>query len=326
MDPIEKRFAFFGNAVAFAAHIRRPADFQFKAVASSVIPVTGGLAEAVSERQSYRPPNSEADILSFTAASTRATGDYTDPRRAVDFTNGNYADNELSTLTLVEARVSGFKIAIPQDSAVRTFEVEELLARLESTSDRRTPNAFRGLDAVFTNVTVNGNQLKVNTATDVFTQNETLEKLATTYEKNSDFRKQYGSLFYPTGQEQTGIAKLLWKPHLSAELVVATVVTGFTWLTGPEAGKTIPGNRLDIDGIGSIYFGELLIEEEARRLTLLRLQLGSPNEVPGAATPQAQTPSPSAPPPPPPPPSKVGGEGSVCECHSNGTEIPPIGN
>ncbi len=235
MDPIEKRFAFFGNAVAFAAHIRRPADFQFKAVASSVIPVTGGLAEAVSERQSYRPPNSEADLLSFTAASTRATGDYTDPRRAVDFTNGNYADNELSTLTLVEARVSGFKIAIPQDSDVRTFEVDELLARLESTSDRRTPNAFRGLDAVFTNVTVNGNQLKVNTATEAFTENETLEKLANTYEKNSDFRKQYGSLFYPTGQEQTGIARLLWKPHLAAELVVATVVTGFTWLTGPEA-------------------------------------------------------------------------------------------
>ena len=208
-QPVEKRFAFFGTAVAFAAHIRRPVDYQFKALASSVIPVTGGLAEAHVEKETYRPPNFEQDLITVVGASTRVSGDYTDPRRAADFTHGNFGDNELSTVTLVESRVASFRIAVPKTGGAKTFEADDLLARIESTSDRRNPNSFSGLDAVFGNVKVNGNQLRVNTDIKPFTENNTLEKLANAYDQNSDFRKQYGSLFYPTGQEQTGIAKLL---------------------------------------------------------------------------------------------------------------------
>ena len=95
--------------------------------------------------------------------------------------------------------------------------------------------------------------------------------------------------------------------------MLATVVTGFTWLTGPDAGKTIPGNKLVVDGIGTIFFGEVIIEEGTRRLTLLRLQFGLPEpakHVEEAAAPHAN--------PTPPPPPPVGGEGTVGDAHSNG--------
>jgi hypothetical protein len=165
---------------------------------------------------------------------------------------------------------------------------------------------------------VNGNRLTVHTETKVFQQNETLEKLTKAYEEDGKFRKQYGSLFYRTGDEEEGIWKLFTKSHLpGGEVVVATVVTGFTWETGPEAGKTIPGNRLVVEGLGTIFFGELVLEDNARRLTLLRLQLGLPDGVREAAAPLVH------PPPPPPPPPKIGGEGAVCEAHSNGVGVPP---
>jgi len=296
-QPIEKRFIFFGNAVAFAAHIRRPTDYQFKSVASSCLPVTGGLAQATSGPQSY------GNLVSFTAASTSAQGDFADTRRAVDFTQGNFADNELSTQTFVDSRLSGLKISVTQDhppqtaGKMTTFAVDQLYARLESASDRVNPTAFRGLEATFQGVNVDGHELQVITAPEVCTQYETYDKLVKAYQEDGDFRKKYGSLFYPTGNEKTGVGALLSKPHIPNEggLILGTIVTALRWATTPAPGTEIIANRLKIDGIGSIYFGEILFEQNSRRLTLLRFQLGSP----------------------------VGADGSAVEVHSNGQGYPP---
>jgi hypothetical protein len=296
-QPIEKRFIFFGNAVAFAAHIRRPTDSQFKSVASSCLPVTGGLAEATSGPQSYQ------NIVAFTSASTSAQGDFADTRRAVDFTQGNFADNELSTQTFVDSRLSGLKITVAQDhppqtaSKVTTFAVDQLHARLESSSDRRTQTSFRGLEAIFQGVNVDGHELLVVTAPDICNQYETYDKLVQSYQEDGDFRKKFGSLFYLTGNEKTGMGALLSKPAIpnAGGLIVATVVTTLRWATTPAPGTEIIANRLKIDGVGSIYFGEILFEQESRRLTLLRFQLGSP----------------------------VGADGSAAEVQSNGHTWPP---
>jgi hypothetical protein len=296
-QPIEKRFIFLGNAVAFAAHIRRPTDHQFKAVASSCLPVTGGLAEAVSGPQSYE------NLISFTSASTSAQGDFADTRRAVDFTQGNFAENELSTQTFVNSRLSGLKINVTQDhppqtaGKVTTFAAEQLYARLESSSDRVNPTAFRGLEATFQGIAVDGHELLVITAPEVCTQNETYDKLVQAYQEDGDFRKKYGALFYPTGNEKTGVGALLSKPRIPNEggPILGTIVVELRWATTPAPGTEIIANRLKIDGIGTIYFGEIFYEHNARRLTLLRFQLGSP----------------------------VGADGSAVEVHSNGTPWPP---
>jgi hypothetical protein len=296
-QPLEKRFIFFGTAVAFAAHIRRPNDHQFKAVASSCLPVTGGLAEAVSGPQSYGP------LISFDSASSSAQGDFADTRRAVDFTQGNFAENELSTQTFVNSRLSGLKINVTQDhpptaaGKVTTFAAEQLFARLESSSDRVNPTAFRGLEATFQGVNVDGHELLVITAPEVCTQYETYDKLVQAYQEDGDFRKKFASLFYLTGNEKTGVGALLWKPHIPNEggLILGTIVTELRWATTPAPGTEIIRNQLKIDGIGSIYFGEIFYDRNSRRLTLLRFQLGSP----------------------------VGGDGSAVEVHTNGTPWPP---
>jgi hypothetical protein len=296
---IEKRFIFHANAVAFAAHIRRPSDHQFQAVASSCLPVTGGLAQASSGPQNYQ------EIVSFTSASTNAQGDFADARRAVDFTHGNEGENELSTNTFVDSKLTGLKIAVAQDHPPTaagkkvTFAAEQLHARLESSSDRRNPIAFRSLEVVIKGISLNGRELIVTTAPEVCSQNETYEKLVKAYEEDGKFRKEFGSLFYPTGHEKTGMGALLTKHTIpnADGLIVGTVVKGLKW-SGPEpppAGTEIQGNRLTVEGIGSIYFGEFIIDQRSRRLTLLRFQLGSP----------------------------FGADGAGCDVQSNGQSWPP---
>jgi hypothetical protein len=294
---VEKRFIFRGNAVALAAHIRRPNDFFVPAMASSGLPVTGGLAEAKAAAQSFR------DLISFESAYTRASGDFADTKRAVDFTHGNYGENELPTNTFVEASLTGLKINVPQAAGAapshRVFLAGQLHLRMESTSDRRSPAAFRSLEATIDGVSVDGRALKVKTAPEVFARNETKEKLCKTFEENSDFRKQYSNLFFPTGEESKGLlGGLLGKHEIpnAKGTIFGTIVTGLEWEgQRPDRPTEIKGNQLAIEGIGTIYFGEILIDENARRLTLVRFQLGSPD----------------------------GGEGSACEAGANGETWPP---
>jgi len=298
IQPIEKRFIFHANAVALAARIRRPKDFQIKAVASSCLPVTGGSAEASVSKQSFQ------DLISFDNASTSASGDYADTRRAVDFTKGNFGENDLSTVTIADAQLTGFRIIGAREPTTAggfpkpvTFMVKELHARLESASDRHNPVAFRGLDAIIQGVSVDGNELIVTTAPEVSTHYETYDKLVTAYQDDSNFRKQYGGLFYHTGHEKTGVGAMLSKSSIpgAGGTIVGTVVTSLKWAGPAAVGAEIAGNRLDVPGIGSIFFVEIIYEQNLRRLTLLRFQLGSP----------------------------TGGDGSACEVQSNGQGWPP---
>jgi hypothetical protein len=274
----EKRILFQGNSVAFAAHIRRPDDFEIPAVASSCLPVTGGLAEASSGPQRFR------DVISFESASTRAYGDYADTRRAADFTHGNSEENQLPANTFVESNLKGLRFDFPLDAVgdaapvIRTLTVDNLHVRLESTYDRRNPVSFRSLEVTIDGFAVDGHRLKVFTAAaDISEHCDTYEKLLKAYEQDSDFRKKYSGCFYPTGNEKTGLGGLLGKheiPHGDG-IVLGTVVTGLQWETEAARDTVIAGNRLEIKGIGTIFFGEVVYEEQGRRVTLLRFQLDS---------------------------------------------------
>jgi hypothetical protein len=295
--PAEKRFIFQGTAVALAAHIRRPNDSFVPAVASSCLPVTGGLAEARVPAQRF------GDRISFESAFSRAQGDFADLHRAAELTHGNHGENELPTNTFVEVGLSGLRIAIPQPAgAARILEAKTLHARLESTADRVNPVSFRSLEATFDGISIDGKILKVNTAPECFSRNETKDKLLKALE-SSEFRKQYFHLFYPFVEEQHsllggllgGLSGKHEAPHTKGPLY-ATVVSGISWQEKPPERPTrIQGNRLSIDGLGTLYFGEIFIDDNARRLTLLRFQLGSPD----------------------------GGDGSACELQSNGGGWPP---
>jgi hypothetical protein len=142
-------------------------------------------------------------------------------------------------------------------------------------------------------------ELKVHTATDVFCKNDTKAKLVETYTKDGEFREKFAACFHPIGADIPGVfAHLLGAKHeipgADNGPIVATFVTGLEWVGGaaPE-GTEVVNNRLTIAGLGRIYFGEIVIEENSRRASLLRFEFGSP----------------------------IGGEGTAGECVNNGTPI-----
>jgi len=58
--------------------------------------------------------------------------------------------------------------------------------------------------------------------------------------------------------------------------IYATVVESLKWSGDPYPGAVITDHTVRVPGFGKILFGELLINDLERRLTLLRLELGSP--------------------------------------------------
>jgi hypothetical protein len=287
----ENRFLFHGNAVGFAAHIRRPDDFFVPTMAKSCLPVTGGVAEASEHNKCFH------DIVSFESVSTRATGDFKKPKEVVAFTHGNHGDNELPTVTMVEGTLTGFKIEVRQPAstadaapAIRKLKIDLLKARMENASNRSGSTTFHALDTEIKGASVDGHAFRVMTNPELFATHDTKKKLELAFQEKRKFHDDHGHHFFATG-EGNEPGKL---PQANG-IVLCTVVKAIEWVNSPAPECEIDGNRLKISGIGSIYFGELLIEEDFRRLTLLRFQLGSP----------------------------YGGEGSAVDVQSNGSWWPP---
>ena len=281
MKASEKRFFFHANAVGIAAHVRRPEDSFLPAVASTCLPVTGGVGKAEAGGANF------GDLLSYRSVSTTVFGDFVDKRAAVLFTHGNHGQNNLATETTAEARVTGLSMS----NGNRLLEIEALEAKMSASSDRRRVAQFHTLSAEFQHVRIDGVGLKVSTHCDVFTEHSTKQKLAQAFAKHEEFRSRYSAYFFsqkPAGSHRRRIPE-------SGGIIFGTVVTSLDWEGNAPKGAAITGNSVKIDGFGSIYFGEILIEEGFRRLTLLRFQLGSP----------------------------TGGSGSAAEVQTNGSSWPP---
>jgi hypothetical protein len=79
--------------------------------------------------------------------------------------------------------------------------------------------------------------------------------------------------------------------------VKCTIVKKLEWVGKPAERAKIYGHVIELEDFGKIYFGEMFITDKARRLTMVRVQLGSP----------------------------VGGELIVADGETNGDGFPPAG-
>ncbi len=284
MPTFENRHLFHANAVAFGAHIRRRRDFYIPATASSCLPATGGVGTAEGRGEHCN------EMISFTHASTRVFGDYRDPKEAVEYTHGNYGENTLATITQTEASISGLRIKV----GGRTFHAEFLQARMDNLSDTEGPTRFHHLSTTFHRLSVDGARFTVRTHCDVLERLDTRTKLYDAYHNDESFHESYGRCIATPAPHWPSVVGI--RPRLpKSGPILGTVVTGIDWEDQPHRDDEIEGNRIKIKNFGSIHFGEILVEANHRRLTLLRFQLGCPD----------------------------GGECAAVDISANGTRIPP---
>jgi hypothetical protein len=243
---MEKRFIFRGNAVGVAGHIRRPDDMIIWVQGASSLPVTGGYSRSNIDRASF------GDVLSFESSRTQATGDL--------------SDKESAYKTLTNAAVKGLNVngRLTADSLEATFTSTHPLDGKEPSI---VPTGTR-----VENLRLDGYPLNLKLDIDLFTKYSTRESLARAYSTDDAFFKQYGSRFHKSEKAPPAGAGPRQIPEVGGYIscsIVSSIDTDH-----PKA--MVDGNMIKLDGFGRIYLGELLITSVSRRLTLVRLALGSP--------------------------------------------------
>jgi hypothetical protein len=132
--------------------------------------------------------------------------------------------------------------------------------------------SFPGIKGGIDGLRLDTFDVEVAFSTEVFTDRDTKGKLKHSYQSSETFRRVYDRYFLsPAGKE----APRSRMPE-SGGLTYCTIVSRISWRGEPNPNAKIEGHKIVFRDFGTIYFGELFVSEFSRRLTLVRVELGSP--------------------------------------------------
>jgi hypothetical protein len=269
---LTRRYLFNGSAAAYGGRFVRPDDVVLASSGGSALAITGGRSVW---RDRYIKLGRSFRIRS---AETSAEGLVDSLRDAVRVTHRQLAAEALTATTRVSARCRGVEIggAPPvrrTDEPEPTMSVADVSAALLSRSARPGHESSVIIEgATLTTVTFDSpvhGRFKLDVGLDI-----------------EPFRK------CDTRAKVIENGRIIQK-HGDRDMVFSTIVTKLVW----QKGRAYPGstprgtNGIYIPNLGAFYFGELIIQWSTRRLTMIRVELGSP----------------------------TGGSGSVSDVDTNGT-------
>jgi hypothetical protein len=262
-----------------AAHIRRPEARLLPVQGCSTLPVTGGLAE------SNVGPQTLDKWVSFDAVSTSAHGDYVDAAAGVATTRGETAFDAVPIETRVKSEVLGLAIL------GRVHVARAAVGLISQSAAGNQEPAIRLEGNVLEGVRIDDSRLAITLAEDFYQECDTKDKLARKHA--AGLAPRHAGLLLPL--DANGAPATVF-PEAKGT-VKCTIVQEIRWDGPPHPTATIHGHVVKVPNFGKIYFGEMFITGESRRLTMVRFQLGSTD----------------------------GGEVTAAEGETNGTIWPPGG-
>jgi hypothetical protein len=274
-----KRYIFHGRASGVAAHIRRPKDVLLPVQGCAALPVIGGHSEC------KIGPKKLSKLVSFKSALTSAHGDYVKAAEGVATTRGKLPFHKAATETRVTARVRGLEIL----GRVHIADLSLGLVSHSAIGAAQPPIFLEG--NFIKGVRIDDAMLKIELAEGFFTTHDTKDKLKAAHKKG--LPEHHARMFLP---HKEGLEKVTSFPEANG-IVKVTIVQSLEWVGKPHPTATIHGHVVEVPNFGKLYFGEMFITGDSRRLTLVRFQLGSP----------------------------VGGECVACDGETNGSTVPPTG-
>jgi hypothetical protein len=240
MTDANRRFVFHGAAAALSGHVYRPRAIAgvIETPAASALPVTGGYSQAVAKRRRLAP------WLTIGGASTVAEGGFDDRKLAIEMSFKRLAADAVPTTTRVAAAIAGLDLRLDGHRVTATA----LRASLVASSPKSGGPPIRvAKETDIKGFEIDGCPLRFVINRARFEECDTYEKLA----------RAVGS---PT----------------SGGPILTSVVAEIAWAKKPHPTAKIEGHSVYVPDFGRLHFGEMLASTEARRLTLLRLALGSP--------------------------------------------------
>jgi hypothetical protein len=272
-----RRYVFHGQSTGVAAHIRRPETRLLPVQGCSSLPVTGG------HHESQLGPNQLDKWVSFGAVATSAHGDYVDAAAGIATTLGEVAFDAVPTETRVQSDVRDVVIL------GRVHVAHAAVGLISRSADGNQQPAIRLEGNALEGVRIDDSRLKITLAEDFYRECDTKEKLASRHA--AGLAPQHAPLLLSA---VSGVDEVTDFPEANGT-VKCTIVQEIAWDGDPHPTATIHGHVVHVPNFGKIYFGELFITGESRRLTMVRFQLGSDD----------------------------GGEVVVAEGETNGTSWPP---
>jgi hypothetical protein len=252
---IEKRYIFKANAIAAAARVHRidpekDLDHTVPSLAVSSLPVIGGESKAKVEHFCFEVKHPRPlGILSVHHAETHTDG-------KPDGRGGHRSTSR--------CRVNGL-------SVLSKVHVESLEAQLESehTADAKHP-LIRPRGNRIDGLKLDDYELKVTLDEGLFSECASKDQLAKRFASDSSLREKFAWRFNAE-PKATSIPEF-------KNYYICSLVRDIQWVGKPHPDVTIEGYKLRWPGFGRIYLGEILVGEGSRRLTMIRVEMGSPIE------------------------------------------------
>lgn len=290
-----RRFVFRGNAAAFGGHLARPENIVLEAPGSA-LPVTGG--RSVSIVRDVR----RGELFSVKWAKTFAEGLFDNFEQYREYTYHRVEQDTLSATTRVYADIRGLSIGrkprmtigrmraeftarSPLGSGQPTITVANIIPddprSVASTDairddDKETGVAIHDIDVY--DLDMRRHTLIVELNVEPFQRFNTHAKLVAAAD-DDDFVKTCGdALLMRTARSgETAPPPAGRLIQSSPGTLYTTIVKSIRWAKpeDPYPRSEIRGNKVILPEFGRVFFGELLITEESRRLTMVRWALGS---------------------------------------------------
>ncbi|MCX6627868.1 MAG: hypothetical protein NTW28_09595 [Candidatus Solibacter sp.] len=252
-----RRHIFHGHASGVSAHIRRPESRLLPVQGSSSLPVTGGFSE------SNLGPQKLDKWVSFEAVSTSAHGDYVDAAAGLATTTGAVAFDAAPTETRVRAAVHGLVIL------GRVHVAHAAMGLVSHSAVGQEQPVIRLEGNVLEGVRIDDSRLAITLAEEFYCECDTKDKLARRH--SAGLAPHHARLFLPA---VSGVDQVSGFPEAKGT-VKCTIVQEIRWDGAPHPTATIHGHVVRVPNFGKIYFGEMFITGDSRRLTMVRFQLGS---------------------------------------------------
>jgi hypothetical protein len=260
------RYVFHSHAAAFGGRIVRPKDIVLEAHGASALLVTGGRSVAQLQRTTFD------EFFEVESANTLTEGFFEDLQGFIDVTNHKAEEQNLTSVSRARAEVNGLAIGRKPRLTIGRIRAE-LTHRSPGHSGQ--PSIRISKDTVIDGISIEGHRLVVELNTKPFLKHDTHAKLLSAADDSKFVEDAGESLFMSKRFAHDSKTPAFRKLIRTGNTIYATIVKSIRWDGKPFPKSQIHDNVVVLPDFGRVFFGELLISEQSRRLTMVRMALGS---------------------------------------------------
>ena len=240
----EPRFIFHGNAMPFGGRITKKKNETFYATIpgppTAALAVTGGLSSA---RGGESKPH---EAFRWGETFAEAKGE--------QFARSRFRTTVTSSISKVWAR-----------NDPHVFEADQLRVTMVSDHAELRAASIKITEVVFKGLSLDRDPIEVVYDTGL-NDYPTMEAFLDKFQSNQEFFERHQD---PLSAAKVSFGDPIARPS-GGGYARTTIVREVRWRK-----RVYRGNILTLKDFGTIYFGEVLLNENNRRLTMVRMQLGS---------------------------------------------------